>query len=191
MHFSSLGGVGSVDAIQWSPSVRKCSIFVKELLAAVIAIERAMRYPHTKTICIAVDNTAAAHVLRRRYSNNSAALEMMLRLDKQITAAHVDLEVISVPGSDNVADCPTRGKSLCPIRAARTWHQLQAARLGQSLEYEVCTAYTDAPPNDLRHNEQDSVVEELCAGLLEAGDESLSAPLETLIYDQTILSGIG
>ena len=66
------GNVILESSVKWDTSIRDCHIFIKELLAAVISIERTLiSHPQCKNLVLACHNTAACHVLRRFYSGPS------------------------------------------------------------------------------------------------------------------------
>lgn len=93
-------------------------IFVKELLAATLAIERIcseLNENEQVEIFIAVDNTAAAAVLRRLYSLTEFGSELVLRVINALKGKH-SLRVISIRSEDNPSDPLTRNRCLCPIR---------------------------------------------------------------------------
>lgn len=95
-------------------------IFVKELLAATLAIERAcaeLNENEQTEIFIAIDNTAAAAVLRRLYSTTDYGSELVLRVIRALGDKR-SLRVISIRSEDNPSDPLTRNRCLCPIRNA-------------------------------------------------------------------------
>ena len=47
------GNVILESSVKWDTSIRDCHIFIKELLAAVISMERTfISHPHCRTICL-------------------------------------------------------------------------------------------------------------------------------------------
>jgi hypothetical protein len=92
-------------------------IFVKELLAATLAIEYVCStYDEMPLeIVIGIDNTAAAGVLRRLYSSTHYGCEMVDRVVKALGDKH-RLRVISLRSEDNPSDPLTRMRPLCPKR---------------------------------------------------------------------------
>lgn len=103
----------------FTESLRGKHIFVKELLAATLGIERlcaTLQPDDSVEIFIAVDNTAAAAVLRRLYSTTEAGAELVLRVIRALDDRHI-LRVISLRSEDNPSDPLTRNKDLCPKRA--------------------------------------------------------------------------
>lgn len=142
--------------IVWSDSFReRAHIFLKELLAAVLTIERAiMRHPSCTRIVLVCDNTAACHVLRKMYSNNRDALELVHRVHNALLKNHATLVIVGIRGIDNIADCPTRGMDLDPGRLARTWDQICAHPKGYRLEVAITAApRANFEESDERHVE--------------------------------------
>jgi hypothetical protein len=128
LFFEKSGAVtpSTIHSSRWNHKVAKTHIFIKEMLAAVMAIERAGRlFPTCKRIRIACDNTAACHCLRRMYSTNSVAVDLLKRIYRCLGRT-ILLEVVSVRGVDNAADCPSRGCALEPRRNEATWRELMA-----------------------------------------------------------------
>lgn len=74
--------------------------------------------PQVERIHIVVDNTAVAGVLRRCYSSNAKATEMLKGLKARVRA-------IVVPSEVNVADSPSRNTRIEENRRIRTWRAFQ------------------------------------------------------------------
>jgi hypothetical protein len=109
VEFNENGHVTESEVLNWSVPTAAAHIFLKELLAAVITVERMLKkHPAAATIVLACDNTAACHVLRKMYSSNEHALKMVKRIHRALSARGATLRVVSVRGVDNVADAPSR-----------------------------------------------------------------------------------
>jgi hypothetical protein len=93
---------------RWDTKSRSLSIFLKELLAATIALEHASTLK--RPIHLAVDNSAAGFVIRRGLSLNSAANEMLSRIFAVISPQQI--QVTHIRSCDNAADPLTRGLSV-------------------------------------------------------------------------------
>ena len=157
MIFNALGEVTHMLTIIWSDELRLTTIFFKELLAAIITIEHIIEInPDNPVIHIAIDNTAAYHVLRRMYSSNLAALQLVLRLRRRMGSTH-ELRVTSIRGVDNVADDVSRNRLVIDeARREATWRQMRLAQeglphIGDSSSYEhgVMQAERHAEDEDL------------------------------------------
>lgn len=164
---------------KWDVNIAKTHIYFKELLAAIRAIESLLdRRPSVKVIYVAIDNTAAAHALRRMYSTNASALERIIRLSERLEQANVRLHVVSVRGIDNLADCPTRSR---PPRAdEKKWNawmqqmetrrratrtQIEAFKRGSTRVDDVVDKYRKTPrsseTDSSRHDEPPDVMVDL------------------------------
>ena len=75
---------------------------------------------------IIVDNTAVAGALRRMYTSNSVAMDMILKLEN---APHV----ITVPSKLNVADAPSRDEEIDLLVANECFKAFAADREGKKL----------------------------------------------------------
>lgn len=100
------------DSRPWPENLVGEHIFIKELLAATITIEKICSTRRRCRIYIITDNTAAAAVLRRLASSSHAGNELASRVDKALTDSECSLNVIIVPSAVNPADEPSRGKKL-------------------------------------------------------------------------------
>lgn len=132
----------------WNRGLRPAHIFLKEMAAAVTLIEHlAMLHPG-KRIQICCDNTGVVGAIRRMYSVNRAANEMLKRIAKIMRSQRV--EVVGIRGIDNVADCPSRGVAICPKRLKATWQCLADADRG--IRMKPVTIRNDQP--GLRHSDE-------------------------------------
>jgi len=110
-----------------SPFVLPCesneSIFLLELRAAIKAIKELSE--ENGVLVIVTDNTAAAEVLRSRYSSTRKGRVLVKDLHDFLQAHNVFLIVAGIAGLDNDADAPTRGDietpSWCARRLRVTW----------------------------------------------------------------------
>lgn len=94
-----------------------CHIYIKELLAATIMIERTGSLHPGAKISIAIDNTAVVYAIRRMFTCNKVALELLRRIEKAVASHHLLLECIPIPGALNPADDPSRMRlTICPDR---------------------------------------------------------------------------
>lgn len=172
--FDDVGNVIDNKELKWDCKIAKTHIFLKELLAAVIAIKRLVsKHPHIKRVCIACDNTAVCHVLRKMYSNNKTALELVRR----VYGLNIALSVIGLRGIDNVADCITRGVPICEVRRKNTWKTIIAAESGYRLE-AIVQPHTSSR-DEVRHSDEssdDNFREFSYEDLLEEVDEGSSSP---------------
>lgn len=95
----------------WSePTNTNEIIFVREIRAAIVTICRAIESEDEAPthVIVAVDNTAAVHVLRRGYSSHSVASNLVADLHRHLELKDSKLTVVPVRGIDNVADVPSR-----------------------------------------------------------------------------------
>ena len=108
------------------------SIFLLELRAAVNAIKTHLEQCRDGIMVIILDNTAAAAVLRSRYSKTQAGKELMLELDTLLTSYNIFLIVSGIPGIENDADTPSREENPVwnPIRLEKTWENAQRSLTG-------------------------------------------------------------
>ena len=119
-----------IEGKNWSHDMIKAGIFVKELTAAVMTIERiTSQYSHCH-IKLLVDNTAAAAVLRKLASSTDIGNELASRVDKALTSSHCSLEVIHICSQQNPADDPSRNRPLDVGRVAMMWQVVEAAEVG-------------------------------------------------------------
>ena len=81
-------------------------IFVKEVLAATLALEAAGARG-IKSAVLLIDNSAGASAIRNGFSNNPLANELI----KRIRSLNLDLRVVAIPGISNPADAPSRGEA--------------------------------------------------------------------------------
>jgi hypothetical protein len=133
--------------------VRYASIFLKELLAATLAIERATVNFPGHLITLVIDNTAALHVCRRRASSTVAGMHLAVRIDNALTEADCQLSAIYITSSQNPADPPSRNRAIRPRRIAEMWKVVEAHRVGAKV---VDPHVKRCPPKKrVRHEESD------------------------------------
>ncbi len=111
-------------------------IFVKELLAATLAIGWICKHiggEHNVEMVIAVDNTAAAGVLRRLYSSTDLGCELVSRILIALADKHT-LRVVTLRSEDNPSDPLTRNRALCPVRNAKLREILTDFELGRHIK---------------------------------------------------------
>jgi hypothetical protein len=110
------------------------TIFLKELIAAVVAVEHCTtRYPNSRiTLCL--DNTAALHVCRRRASLTPAGNELARRLDRALTDSACSLRLVYLTSNRNPADPPTRNRPLSSERIQTMWSVLENDAVGCRLD---------------------------------------------------------
>ena len=92
----------------WPEKIEKEHIFLKELLAATICIERLCRLHPRSRVHVLTDNTACAAVLRRLASSSKAGSDMARRVDNALRENGCAISVIVVPSAQNPADEPSR-----------------------------------------------------------------------------------
>ena len=93
----------------------EASIFVKELLTAVIAIEHLCTEFRARRIILFIDNSAAAGVIRRLASTTHAGTELARRVDDALQKGGNILEVVQIASENNPADPPTRNKPITTV----------------------------------------------------------------------------
>jgi hypothetical protein len=131
--FDPQGNITSCETMVWEARITELHIFLKELLAACITVERIItRQPEVRRIYLGCDNTAVCHVLQKFYSNNGTALTLVWRIRRALESGGVtrELSVVSLRGLDNVADCPSRSAPPEESRRLRTWRQLDLSQRG-------------------------------------------------------------
>jgi hypothetical protein len=90
----------------WPPKDDERTIFIKEMEAAVKAIQRSFEeYPDEKVILLACDNTAVCFCLKSGVANVPEAQTLIDKIDQFLTR----VIVIAVVSKDNPADCHSRG----------------------------------------------------------------------------------
>lgn len=147
----------SIRTVKWNSKMRPAHIFLKELLAAVLAIEDVLtKHSDVRVIRIAVDNMAAGFCLRRMYSNNQQALKLLIRIHAQL-GEHITLDIVNVRGVDNAADCPSRNAVLEEHRNTATWREFVASATG--LPRIETTVNRNPKSGQLRHDEEDGDVQ--------------------------------
>jgi hypothetical protein len=134
-------------------SIRYASIFLKELLAATLAIERAASDFPGHRIVLAIDNTAALHVCRRRASSTVAGMHLARRIDNVLTATGCQLSAVYITSGQNPADPPSRARPICSTRIAEMWKVIDTWRVGAKV---VDNQVKRCPPTKrFRHEEAD------------------------------------
>jgi len=114
--YLELSGAGLVTRHQswrWPAELQPASIFIKELVAAVRAIEsldKRVQQDESVAVDLVVDNTAVAHVIRRGLSTNHHASELLCRMHRHLPLERV--RVHTVPSEANAADPLTRGRPI-------------------------------------------------------------------------------
>ena len=149
----------------WSAEEKDKKIFYLELLSATLAIEDVQK--EGVTIVIAIDNTAAAAVLRNMYSSTEKGRGLVRRVLAVLKKKNNGLIVAGIAGEDNYADAPTRGDPLKPvwqpIRRETTWRTLQEALEGterRSLNPKTCPTSHIANPEHAEELEGEEDEEE-------------------------------
>lgn len=134
----------------WDEKMYDSCIFLKELLAATIAIENCCDASNPKPVHLVVDNTAARFVILRGLSTNSRANEMLARI-----YAKVPLQLLKVTHTrscDNAADPLTRGLPLNETRNAATLLHMTEAEQG----WTKTQSSPNFKPSDGEDGESDS-----------------------------------
>lgn len=146
--WSSTRDLIEMRTIIWNADMLPSHIFLKELLAATLAIEcLCQRYRET-LIILCIDNSAAAWCLRRLFSSTVNGLEMVTRVHRALTSAGNVLRTIQVGSLDNPADIPTRKgkrKNELEERTARMFAIIDGER-SKTVVRSMSTA-------DVRHEE--------------------------------------
>ena len=102
--------------ILFDESMKARHIYIKEMFAAVQGIKAAqMGQSAPVRVYLITDNTACAWGLKKGYSSNESAMEMMLEVNLE------NVEVITIPSAGNVADAPSRGRPTEEEKRAITW----------------------------------------------------------------------
>lgn len=112
----------------WEESLRSCHIFIKELIAAKRTVIRCMqRASGPIHLILGVDNSAAAQVLRNKYSSNDFVIPHIRELCSEMEKSQCTLQVINLRSKDNASDGPSRGRRAtedemrrCSIEMARS-----------------------------------------------------------------------
>ena len=126
---------------------REDHIFLKELKAALDGIEFCVvNYPGVQRVDIVTDNTAVAAVLRRKFSSNWKALQML-------TSLKIPIRVITVASRDNVADAPSRGLPIDNGCLKRTICAFDLDQKGEKLGFATRHPNVGKDKAGLRHLE--------------------------------------
>lgn len=132
---------------------KSMSIFLKEVIAARMAIADAtQRYPKSEIVLLE-DNTAAAIAIARGWSTSKAATEEIIKIHKALQSTECTIVVKTVPGKINPADEPSRKTTLDWSKAKLFQH------LYHTTSYVFTVAATKAFDGDtpIRHMEDDEV----------------------------------
>jgi hypothetical protein len=84
---------------------------------------------HTRVV-IAVDNSAAAQVLRNLFSTNTFTMKEVQALNSFLKIQNASVEVINVRSKDNAADEPSRGKDTDVTKRNATISCIKLGRQG-------------------------------------------------------------
>ena len=144
-------------------------IFIKELRAAVRAILALA--PEGGTLVLAIDNTAAAAVLKNWYSSSPQGISLAKEAHAHLTRRRCRLIVAGIPGVENYADAltwggpsrPTAG-AWCSVRRQRTWEALQRAQEG--------TERREENPNRRSDSHEEDELEQMMADLRQLQHET-------------------
>ena len=116
----------------WNANLLVAHIFVKELTAAIWAIEKVLDTTTQPTrIIIATDNSATAAVLRRMYSTTAIGRELTQRIMQRLADQRCVLEVIQVKSEENPSDAPTRSKPVNSELSSDFLRSVDRWRVGQ------------------------------------------------------------
>ena len=102
-------------AFSFPPAVKH--IFLKEVIAARIAIVRVLRDLHDVHVVLLEDNTAATGAISRGWSTSIMATEEISKIYKLLDKKNCQLTVRNVPSAANPADEPSRAKPLVQSKA--------------------------------------------------------------------------
>ena len=86
----------------------KVCIYLKEMWAALQAIELLAPEHRGKTLVLAVDNTACAFGLQRMYSGCHESNKLILRIFNLLERYECRLRVVTLRSAENAADAPSR-----------------------------------------------------------------------------------
>ena len=151
-----------VRIIPWNETIIGAHIFIKELLAAVLAVEDISKSHPGCIIRLACDNVAVCHAIRRRFSSNQTGLELIIRLNAALTTTRCFLTIVSIRGVDNVADQPSRGIAIIdPVRLRATWLQIECAARGQTML--AVNPNSNEEKEDIRHSEPDDLISSIAS----------------------------
>lgn len=128
--------ISCCESIPWNADQRAMHIFLKELLAATLLIERLCSAHQDCILRIGIDNSAAAWCLRRLFSTTHHGQELIRRVYRVLLAANNRLDVFQLATLDNPADVPTRiGKKSTDTlddRLARFWSVVDGMRASKA-----------------------------------------------------------
>ena len=150
-------------------SLQAAHIFIKEMVAATIAIESICRTHSQCRILLGVDNTAAVGAIRARYSPNRNANELIKRAVVALENSGCSLDIVPLRSEDNVADDASRGLATrrCMIESCN--NIFTKYLLGQ-VRCEVAMSNKKAGPvcdGKLRHEDTEDLKLVLDAEILE------------------------
>lgn len=151
----------------WEPlGMLPAHIFVKELLAVVLAVEHVLSRPEMADesieFVIVEDNTSAAQVIERGWSTTKIGLELLERLFSKLDLHHQStIRIVTVRSEDNPADEPSRNKTVDPRRVSRMWTLIDLFENGNLHHSQNVSrrGYKRESNSTLRHGEE-SVDEE-------------------------------
>lgn len=141
----------------WNRSMMQADIFVKELTAAVLCVEKVARlYPGTK-IYVFGDNTAAIAVMKKLASTTHIGNELARRLDNVLSETGCTMEVIHITTTMNPADDPSRNKPFVQAKADFMFKLLDAYKGGYHVDPPESVKRPKPTESGLRHPETEFV----------------------------------
>ena len=121
--FTRASEVLHVTSQKWPSLTFSGNIFIQEVAAAVWAVKYVCQhYPTHKQLHILIDNVGAVHSMRKWYSSNDIACDLLRQGFDTCSHWQICLNVIAIQGCDNVADEPSR---LLPIDNGKLRRTLQ------------------------------------------------------------------
>jgi len=124
--FDRNGEILDTRSWKWDSHASSAHIFLKELMAATIAVEA--QSSATTSVHLLCDNTAAVHVVRRGFSSSCQANGLIERMFSALPRSAI--RITSIKSEDNAADPLTRSAALCPSRCLRSLEAARAAAAG-------------------------------------------------------------
>jgi len=140
----------------WGADIVKATIFIKELAAAVMALEHWCPLMPLTRILLLIDNTAAAAVLTRLASVTHAGNELARRAHEVLKRYGCELEVITITSEQNPADQPSRRQPLRAERVDLIWRILTAHSQGSRID-TVPKPWSGTNTLGLRHAEDEGL----------------------------------
>ena len=153
--YDQSGGIRYQHSWHWKSfgsGAEKMKIFLKELMAATIAIEKAAEVGYD-SVHIAVDNTAAGFVISRGYSKVKYANELLRRIFRAVPQSHII--ATHIRSIDNAADPLTRGRPLNDTRTTASWSCLLEAEKGWPKTQEKPEFRTNSTGGDSESDSED------------------------------------